>query len=120
MRHLRWCGLRMNGFGSLFIASPSLLVRSTCFLDSTMGLTHIFSISVPPTELTDPTLCPTISATSHEKPVTVSSSCDGALVPESSMVADKAKNQQEDGHLEEFEEVTLLEGVLAVCSYFTS
>ncbi|KAJ3575662.1 hypothetical protein NP233_g946 [Leucocoprinus birnbaumii] len=72
---------------------------------------------------TDPLLCLTISATLREKPVTTSStqhpfirflkSFDGVVIPESPTVVDKAPAHDDSDNLDGFEEVNLLEGLLA-------
>ncbi|KAF9452126.1 hypothetical protein P691DRAFT_722685 [Macrolepiota fuliginosa MF-IS2] len=71
----------------------------------------------------DPLLCLTVSATLREKPVTTSStqhpfirflkSYDGIVIPESPTITEKGQTQQQDDTLEGFEEVNLLEGLLA-------
>ncbi|KAF5350613.1 hypothetical protein D9756_008630 [Leucocoprinus leucothites] len=71
----------------------------------------------------DPLLCLTISATLREKPVTMSSTnhpfirfmkaFDGVVIPESPTITDKVPTQDESDNLDGFEEVNLLEGLLA-------
>jgi hypothetical protein len=72
---------------------------------------------------TDPLLCLTISATLREKPITSSSTehplvrflktCDGVDIPDSPKVFDQAETKDNDDNMNGFEEVNLLEGLLA-------
>jgi hypothetical protein len=71
----------------------------------------------------EPLLCLTISATLREKPITSSSTehplvrflktYDGVSIPDSPQVFDQIETKDDDDNMNTFEEVNLLEGLLA-------
>jgi hypothetical protein len=87
------------------------------------GCLLVFHLAFLRLTFSDPLLCLTISTTLREKPVTTSlpqhpfirflKAFDGVAIPNSPAVVDKTQAQDDDDNLDGFEEVNLLEGLLA-------